>query len=456
MPFRRSLLSVCSALFFISVFSYAQKENAKEKKEEGKKWQAPVPSIAENSETWQKLLPALRENDMPFGAMAATRNMLNFFSDLQTKELAYQTVIQLVDLGYPSSVRPMFIPGDIEPNAGEDFGRNYFFYKGLADLDKKMDHWAQSQFEKIDKDNFPKYIFFQAIQAYNGGKLDDAIVLLKKALSLTSGEGNLSLARKEARTLARIYYEKEEFEKSMDIYSTFLLQLNPITPSDWLEAAWNLYRMKKYPEALGYTYNFESQAAGPTPILEKYILRALIYREYCMVKNVALLSKNFDSQFGKVLDGIKLGEPLTPNPSIVKIDHPETLEYRQTIRTMEEMELEQKHVSSLPKDLRPLAEYLYAAELKMLAHRKQILENEALQILAKHLVILDESLKYLKFDVIREKFNPESVFSNEKPPETLVDNTDDVSFRIHWRSWGDFWRDERMLYRGILQNRCDN
>jgi tetratricopeptide (TPR) repeat protein len=431
---------------------------AEKKKEDttGKKWQAPVPSLAENSDTWQKLIPALRENGMPYGAMAATRSMLNFFADLQSKELAYKTIIELVDLGYPTSVRAMFIPGDIEPNASTDFGRNYFFYKGLSDLDKKMDHWAASQFEKIDKDNFPKYVFFQAVQAYNAGKLDDAIGLLKRALSLTSGAGNLSLARKEARTLARIYYEKEEFEKSMEIYSTFLLKLNPITPSDWLEAAWNLYRMKLYPEALGYTYNFESQSAGPTPILEKYILRALIYREYCLVKNVGLLSKSFETQFGKVLDGIKLGEPLTAHPSIVKIDHPETIEYRQAIRTMEELQLEQKHVSDLPKDLRPLADYLYTAELKMLAHRKQILENDALQALAKHLVILGESLKYLRFDVVREKFNPENVFTSEKPPEVLVDNTDDETFRIHWRQYGDFWRDERMIYRGNLKSQCDN
>ena len=99
---------------------------------------------------------------------------------------------------------------------------------------------------------------------------------------------------------------------------------------------------------------------------------------------------------------------------MVKIEHPETYEYRQSIRSIEELEIEQKHINLLPEKLRPLAEYLYSSEIKMLARRKVSLENEALQVLAKHLVILSESLKFLKFEVIREKYNPDNVSSPKK------------------------------------------
>jgi tetratricopeptide (TPR) repeat protein len=424
---------------------------------EDKKWQAAIPPVAADTETWQKLIPALMEKKMYYGALASGRNILNFFQDLPSKELSYKTIIQLIDLGYPGSTRPFFVPGDIEPSASTEFGRSYFFYKARADVDKKMNRWAQSQFEKVDKDNFPKYIFFQAITSYNAGKLDEAIVWLKKGLTLTGGIDNLSLATKEARTLARIYYEKEEFDKALDIYQTFLLQMNPVEPSDWLEAAWVLYRLKKYPEALGYTYNYESQSTGPDTVLEQYILRALIYREYCTVKTIGALSQSFEKKFGKILDAIKLGEPLQPYPEIVKIEIPETLDYRLSIRTIEELTYEKTKINTLPKKLRPLADYVYSAELRMLARRKQSLENEALQALAKHLIILSESLRFLRFDVYREKFNPDTVFAEEKPPETLlVDSSDDKTFRLHWRQWGDYWRDERMNYRGNIKSRCEN
>ena len=199
-------------------------------KKDDKKWQAPIPPVAESSEAWQQLVPALIEKNMPYGALAASRNMLNFFQDISSKELAYKTIIQLIDMGYPGTTRPLFIPGDIEPNAGTDFGKSYFFYKALADVDKKMNRWAQSQFEKVDKEFFPKYVFYQALQAYTAGHLDDAIGYLKKALILTGGKDNMALARREARTLARIYYEKEDFEKSLEIYQTFLLKTQSCYP----------------------------------------------------------------------------------------------------------------------------------------------------------------------------------------------------------------------------------
>jgi tetratricopeptide (TPR) repeat protein len=425
-------------------------------KKDDKKWQAPIPPVAEDPETWKTLVAALQAADMPYGAMAAGRNMLNFFQDLGSKDLAYRTIIHLIDMGYQGSTRPYFIPGDIEPDATTDYGKSYFFYKALADVDKKMNRWAQSQFEKVDKEFFPKFIFYQAIQSYSAGKLDDAIGYLKKALAMTSEEGNMSLSRREARTLARIYYEKEEFEKSLEIYQTYLLKLNPVTPSDWLEAAWSLYRLKRYPEAMGYTYNFESSYAGSTVYLEQYILRALVFREYCSVASIDLLSKDFEKRFGKVLDTIRLGEALKPAPGIIMIEHPETLEYRQANIAIEQTQLEQKRIGKLPKKLKSLAEYLYSSELRMLARHKQSLENDALQVLAKHLVILSESLKFLKFEVIREKYNPDSVFASDKPPETLlIDKTDELSFRLHWTQWGDYWRDERLAYRGRMKNRCE-
>jgi tetratricopeptide (TPR) repeat protein len=454
---RSKFLARTILLGFIALGASASAATVDNGKNDKSKWQATIPKVAENSDQWRQLIPALMDNGMPYGALAAARNMLNFFSDLPSKELAYQTIIRMIDLGYPASVRPYFIPGDIEPAANSDFGKNYFFYKALADMDKKMNRWAQSQFDKVDKDFFPKYIFYQAVQSYNAGNLDDAIGLIRKALMLTNGKDSFNLAKKEARTLARIYYEKENFEKSLEIYETFLLKTNPVVPTDWLEAAWNQYRLKHYPEALGYTYNFESLSAGPTVQLEQYILRALIYREYCQVKNIQMLSQGFEKQFGKVLDGIKLGEPLTPVPNIVKIEIPDTLEYRVSILSAENLAAEKNKIATLKKSLRPLADYLYSSELEMLKRRKQSLESDALQAIAKHLIILNESLRFLRFDVIREKYNPDTVFADEKPPETLlVDATDEDTFRLHWRQWGDYWRDERLLFRGNIKNKCQN
>jgi len=420
------------------------------------KWQAQIPKTAEHPEEWQKLLPELIKTGMPYGALAGARDILNFFADLQSKELAFGTIIQLVDLGFPFSTRADFISGDIDPAGTNNFAQSYLLYKGIVNLDKKTDRWAENYFAKIDKENFPKYIFFRATEAYRNGKTAEAIQLLKKALSLTNSPESMSLAKKEARTLARIDYELGDFESSFEIYETFLLKTDPVTPTDWLEAAWDLYQLKRFPEALGDLYNLESKEGGNSVHLEKYELRALIYREFCSVAATDQLIKTFNADFGNIIDSIKLGEPLASFPQLVNIDLPQAQVYRQFTQTLIELESESKRIGTLPAKVQNLANYIYTTEIAMLKRSKQLYEDQALEALARHLVILGESLRFLKFDVARERFNPDRVFAEPPAEKTqLVDSGDDKNFRVHWVQWGDYWRDERLLYRGLLKTRCE-
>lgn len=420
------------------------------------KWQGQIPKGADNPDSWAQLLPQLMDHGMYYGALAGADSMLNFFSDLPSKQLAYSTIIELVDLGYPFSTRAYFVPGDIDPPATDNFGQSYLLYKGIVNVDKKMQKWADYYFSKIDKEKFPKYLFYQATEAYRKGRLKDAADLLKKVLNLTTAPEQMSLAKKAARNLARIHYELQEFDKSLEIYQSFLLKISPITPNDWLEAAWNQYQLKNFPEALGLLYNFESHAKGSTQQLERYVLRVLIYREYCSTDATAKLLQSFENEFGALIDGIKLGEPLSSFPDLVKIDLPETQEYRQFVQTLAELDSESKRISQLPSRLRSLARYLYVTEINMLKRSKQMAQDQAQEKLARHLVILGESLRFLQFDVAREKYNPDRVFAEQVPEDLkLVDATDEKNFRLHWLQWGDYWRDERVLYRGLLKNKCE-
>jgi tetratricopeptide (TPR) repeat protein len=420
------------------------------------KWQGQIPQVAQRPEDWGRLLPELINHEMYFGAMAASRNMLNFFSDLPSKEMAYGAIIKFIDLGYPFSTRADFIPGDLDPSGRDAFTQNYLLYKGIINHTKKMEKWVEYYFAKVDKENLPKYLFFRATEAYSNGKPNEAIQLLTKALTLTHDPESLILAKKEARTLARIQYELGQYEKSLDIYQNFLLKMNPIIPADWIEAAWNLYQLKRFNEALGLLYNLESKSKGDSVQLEKYVLRGLIYREFCSVAATDQLIRNFDKEFGLTINSIKMGEPLANFPQLISIEQPEAQEYRQYMQSVERLESEAKKISSLPDKLRPLAAYVYQSETAMLTRARQYSEDRALSALAKHLIILNESLRFLKFDVARERFNPDRVFAEPEPtPIKLVENGEDKNFHLHWIQWGDFWRDERVLYQGVVKKQCD-
>jgi len=420
----------------------------------GKKWSGIVMKEYDNAELWMDLITKMKELHLNYGAETAAERSLEYFADLKSKEFAYQNIVELIDYGFPYNLRPAFMSGDIETNGKENFSQSYNLYKAMIDSEKNMPKWAENYFAKVDKENFPKYLFYVALKEFSQKKLDESLAHLDKALAnLQEPSSQLSLSKKISRTMARIYYEQTKYKESLDIYQNYLLKLNPIEPGDWVEAAWALYRLGRYEEALGYLYNLEASDPNQDVYLEKYIIRALIYREKCATSYTFSLSKSFEKDFGPTIEKIKMGESLKVLPMLKRLIDKST-EYRRALKTIDELEAEKKQVSKLPPNLQKVAGYLYDTEIKNVTKTRDAAEDIALNDAARRLVIMGESLRFLQFDVVREQYNPDKVFAPPPPPDNLVETLPDNRFMLHWLQWNDFWRDERLSYHGLLKNWC--
>jgi hypothetical protein len=114
-------------------------------------------------------------------------------------------------------------------------------------------------------------------------------------------------------------------------------------------------------------------------------------------------------------------------------------------------------VSDLSSSVRDLARYLYSSEITMQRRKINSYTDAAMNNSASHLITLSENLRFLKFDVSREQYNPDSIFQqaqadNRKPDSAADDNK--ASFLVHWEQHGDFWRDERTSYKAVVRSRC--
>src|SRR3989339_1597569 len=87
----------------------------------GVKWEGTLPKIAQDHKTWEILLNELLEKEMYYGALVTAYRGLLYYDNLATKQKAYQTIVALIDLGYPENVLNMFVTGDIEPTDNTDF-----------------------------------------------------------------------------------------------------------------------------------------------------------------------------------------------------------------------------------------------------------------------------------------------------------------------------------------------
>ena len=445
------------AIAFSALGARKSKPTSKPELEKSKmpaKWKATIPKIAQQAKDWAALLDELHTQQLVYGELAAAQRMLLFFEELSVKERAYRTIVDIIDAGYLFSTRGYFVIGDLSPQTDSAFINNYSLYKAIINEDMHMQQWADYYFTKVDKEKFPKFLFYEAMKSYAKNDLDTTVEKLRTILKNDTGTVGVALTRKVSRMLARIYFQKQQYTESLDIYMNFLLKLNPVTSSDWLEAAWNAYYLQKYPEALGLLYNLEGKTKDPIVNLEQYILRALVYKSTCASESVDLLLNNFEKDFGDTIRGIKTGQTLSGLERLLLAFHPENQALYRVYISQGELRREQEDLSKISKDLRPLAEYLYKTEIAALNRELKLSLEAALDLAAKQMLVLFESLRFLSFDVAREKYRPEAIFKKTEDIKLLVEDTPDERFVLHWTQMGDFWRDERLKYKALLKNQC--
>jgi len=423
----------------------------------GVKWEGTLPKIAQDQKSWEILLDELLEKEMYYGALVTAYRGLLYYNDLTIKQKAYKTIITIIDRGYPENILNMFVTGDIEPADNADFVNSYNFYKAIANEAKGMQRWADDFFANIDKENFYKYLFYQAVQAYANNDYPKAITLLEKILKLPLEEKHLPFIKKVARTLARVYFKQENYLKSLDIYESFLTKLNPITPSDWLEMGWNLYYLKRYQESLGILYNLESLVVTPPYNLENYIIRALVYLDLCATDNVEKLITKFQKTYDVAIQGIINGKPLRNYKDLLLIFSNQNKNFYDTQNVMTNLMTEYNtHLKKLSADAQPLAAFIYKSEYLMLTKKINFYLENVYNASATQLIMTAESLKFLKFSVMREKFNPDTVFNSIISQEfkNSFEDTGDKGFTLIWEQRGDYWRDERNKFFGDISNQC--
>jgi hypothetical protein len=422
------------------------------------KWEGDVPRLAQDAKRWIEFTDYLSEKKMYYGVLAASYRMILFFDDFETKKKAFENLVNLIDLGYAHGLSEIFFVGDLDMSSRDNFSQNYNFYKAVINKIKKMEKWSEDFFKRVDQENFYKYQFYQAINLYKDKKLIEALDVVDKILQKDFEEKDFSFVKKVVRTKARILFERKEYSKSLELYDDFLLKVNPIGPYDWLEKAWNLYYLKKYDIALGALFNLEAPSAKKFPTFEKYILRASIYLNNCLVNNVDKLVENFEKEFNYSINGIINGKPLgklRQLREIAKNMHPR---YMKVLTSVENLKNEYKAREKFPGKFRALGRYLYISEHKMLRQYSKFYEEDALKVAAERLTMLAESLKFLGYSTAREKYNPLTVFiPREDESESLVEQIDleKRGFVFNWKQIGGFWRDERNIYYGDVKSRCD-
>jgi hypothetical protein len=208
-------------------------------------------------------------------------------------------------------------------------------------------------------------------------------------------------------------------------------------------------------------YNLESSTFGEVIHLEKFVLRALIYRRLCQTDLMEGLLDSFIKKFGYIINGVKSGKSISSFKGLDILSSEQNKEYFKYKYISKKLEEESKLINNMHSERKlkiniKLYNYLSSTEKNILEQNAQMFEDKSKYQAVKYLVLLYENLRFLKYDVVLEKFNPNTIFMKAEKMNLDSTSKEERIFSFYWPQKGAYWADERLYYKTWLKNLCQN
>jgi len=339
----------------------------------------------------------------------------------------------------------------------EETGAFANYQQGMLALKIGNERWAKNHFSKLGDSTS------QASRA----KFAVVVTRLREAKEITSSliDDFLALSkdpqldvptRNEAMlAVARLRYEKKDFTGALEAYGKVQLpSLDPGRASLYLEEAWTRYQMGQHHAAMGLLTTLDAPSFRNEFLPDKYLLRALIYRDLCHYLPAKRAAKELTRRFADSLDAIHERSELTGDPRLRRaaMSHGGT---KRSARFLESLQLESERISRysggfgerLVAYLTKLYDLAQAESQRLFQERLE----EGVRLEAAKLLRAAEQVRLMEYEVGLKLYERVKKGSKLATPEKdLQLESNEVAFPFD----GEYWNDELRDYRFSLQNRC--
>lgn len=337
-----------------------------------------------------------------------------------------------------------FVEGDVA-----DF---IHYLQGVYDWEHNFFDWGNNHFKKITPTSkyYFNYLYKQALYMVYRGDIDEAISYLNSILK--SDYPSTALKDKSRKTLARLLYEKEEYDEADMIYSQ--IQKNIIEQAEnLLERAWVHYRLGHDERAMGLLYSFEAPSFRNAFRPEYFILKSFIFKDVCHYQNALSVVFEFKERYGDAI--AKLYERSLPQENdalmLVLLNKPKISE---TYNFLDLLEKELATCRSISDEA--LRDYLVGIyELQMEESRENLRKqiNDGYEIIANDLLKYEEDANLMEYEIGLDMY--QRVYQNHYTEEKTIKGTVAKGL-ASYEFQGEFWNDELATYEVSLPNRCEN
>ncbi|MGO9831054.1 MAG: hypothetical protein ACLPJH_13025 [Myxococcaceae bacterium] len=342
------------------------------------------------------------------------------------------------------------------PDSVSDYAN---YEQGLVDLRVGNERWANTHFTKLEEGSVEASRAKFALLVTRLKKLEGKDVsdeMIDDFLALSNDDKLTLEARNEARlAVARLRYERKDYEGALKAYDMVQLPtLDPGRATLYLEEAWTRYNLGQLRAAMGLLTTLDAPSFREEFLPDKYILRALVYRDLCHYLPAKRAAKELTRRYAESLDAIRERDDLTLDPKLraAASSHGSTkraAKFRDSLSL--EIELKARYAGGFGDRLftqtTKLYDLAYAEAERVYRQRLQ----EAVREEADKLLLAAEQVRLMEYEVGLKLY--ERIKRGAKlvqPEKETPIGPGQEAFRFD----GEYWNDELRNYRVSIPSRC--
>jgi hypothetical protein len=332
------------------------------------------------------------------------------------------------------------------------------YYQALMDFRNGYPRWASHHVEKIQGQDeyFYRAKILEALWALKVDEIETCRGLLEQVVDEAGVDKKVRNDAKKA--LARVLYEQGDFREAYRLYRE--IDASELTLADViLEEAWAKYRQKDYRKAMGLLVAFNAPSFERLFKPEQYLLKTLIYMQFCHygAAEDALLA--FQDRYGDVLTCIRQRGDLTENPQAKKI-----LKGQPAVELIEgylrELEQEQAVLAQLEcseafvEAVRPI----YDLKAREVERRRERVWDREVERLKRTLFDYQEQANLLAYESgmhqyqkVKQMYYGAALEGERKAKEGIPKFSKNTYYEFN----GEYWSDELDDYTFLIEDHCD-
>ena len=331
------------------------------------------------------------------------------------------------------------------------------YQQGLVDLRVGNERWARTHFVKLDEDGVESSRAKFALlvtRLRNAKQVDDQVI--DDFLELSKDQKLTQEARNEARlAVARLRYEKKDYEGALKAYDMVQLpSLDPGRATLYLEEAWTRYNLGQLRATIGLLTTLDAPSFRDEFLPDKYILRALVYRDLCQYLPAKRAAKELTRRFSDSLEAIRERDDLTQDFRLRRAanSHGST---RRAAKFLESLNLEGEQLGRhaggfgdrLYRHLQKIYDLAHAEAERLYQQRLEVAVREE----ADKLLRADEQVRLMEYEVGLKLYERVKRGAKLVLPEKEIPLT---SAQLAFKFTGEYWNDELRSYRVSIPSRC--